>query len=117
MISIEANERLTQVSSGTPMGKLLRRYWHPIAATVESISILKEFREIFEAEALPIDSISTHGNAASVYFRDPEGNRLEVYYSIPVEWPQPFRKPINLDQDDDAVLQQIHDLTFGATVK
>jgi catechol-2,3-dioxygenase len=88
-----------------------------ISFTVESIAVLKEFREILEAEALPIDSISTHGNTASVYFRDPEGNRLEVYYSIPVEWPQPFRKPINLDQDDDAVLQQIHDLTFGATVK
>jgi catechol-2,3-dioxygenase len=88
-----------------------------ISFTVESIAVLKEFREILEAEGLPIDSISTHGNAASVYFRDPKGNRLEVYYSIPVEWPQPFRKPINLDQDDDAVLQQIHDLTFGATVK
>ncbi|WP_339708028.1 aromatic ring-hydroxylating dioxygenase subunit alpha [uncultured Sphingosinicella sp.] len=29
------NERLTRVGAGTPMGELLRRYWHPIAATAE----------------------------------------------------------------------------------
>ena len=35
MISKEDNERLTQVSAGTPVGDLLRRYWHPIAAVAE----------------------------------------------------------------------------------
>ena len=35
MLSVQENERLTQVGSGTPMGNLLRRYWHPIAASVE----------------------------------------------------------------------------------
>ena len=31
----EENERLTRVGSGTPMGELMRRYWHPIAAASE----------------------------------------------------------------------------------
>jgi 5,5'-dehydrodivanillate O-demethylase len=35
MLTAEANERLTRVGPGTPMGNLLRRYWHPIAATSE----------------------------------------------------------------------------------
>jgi 5,5'-dehydrodivanillate O-demethylase oxygenase subunit len=35
MLRIEENERLTRVGPGTPMGVLLRRYWHPVAATVE----------------------------------------------------------------------------------
>ena len=30
MLSVEANERLTQVGPGTPMGALMRRYWLPI---------------------------------------------------------------------------------------
>ena len=34
MLSIADNERLTQVGPGTPMGTLMRRYWHPIAASV-----------------------------------------------------------------------------------
>jgi 5,5'-dehydrodivanillate O-demethylase oxygenase subunit len=31
MLSKEANDRLCQVGPGTPMGELMRRYWHPIA--------------------------------------------------------------------------------------
>src|SRR5215213_859274 len=35
MLTSEANRLLTQVGPGTPMGNLLRRYWHAIATTVE----------------------------------------------------------------------------------
>jgi 5,5'-dehydrodivanillate O-demethylase oxygenase subunit len=35
MLSVAENEELTQVAAGTPMGELLRRYWHPIAAAGE----------------------------------------------------------------------------------
>lgn len=32
MLSAEDNQRLTDVDRDTPMGELLRRYWHPVAA-------------------------------------------------------------------------------------
>src|SRR5258705_4495220 len=32
MLSAEKNRTLTRVGAGTPMGELLRRYWHPVAA-------------------------------------------------------------------------------------
>ena len=35
MLSEADNQRLTRVGTGTPMGALLRRYWHPIAAEIE----------------------------------------------------------------------------------
>lgn len=35
MLSEDTNERLTRVGKGTPMGELMRRYWHPLAAAVE----------------------------------------------------------------------------------
>ncbi|MCY0879763.1 MAG: aromatic ring-hydroxylating dioxygenase subunit alpha [Firmicutes bacterium] len=35
MLSEELNKVMTQVGKGTPMGELLRRYWHPIAAETE----------------------------------------------------------------------------------
>ena len=35
MLTEEENQRLTQVGPGTPMGDLLRRYWHPVAAVAE----------------------------------------------------------------------------------
>ena len=36
MLSKELNERLTRVGPGTPMGELLRRYWHPIPGAASS---------------------------------------------------------------------------------
>ena len=35
MLSVAQNERFTQTSKGTPMGELLRRYWHPVAGSSE----------------------------------------------------------------------------------
>ena len=35
MLTKETNELLTSVVAGTPMGELLRRYWHPVAASSE----------------------------------------------------------------------------------
>jgi 5,5'-dehydrodivanillate O-demethylase len=35
MLTPEENDTLTQVGPGTPMGDLLRRYWHPVAAAGE----------------------------------------------------------------------------------
>ncbi|MPZ13844.1 MAG: Rieske 2Fe-2S domain-containing protein [Chloroflexi bacterium] len=34
-LTAEENERLTRVGPGTPMGRLLRWYWHPIAASAQ----------------------------------------------------------------------------------
>ena len=35
MLSVEENQRLTEVGPGTPGGNLLRRYWHPVAGLAE----------------------------------------------------------------------------------
>ncbi len=35
MLTAEQNERYTRVGAGTPCGELMRRYWHPIAASAQ----------------------------------------------------------------------------------
>jgi 5,5'-dehydrodivanillate O-demethylase len=49
MLTSEQNEMLTRVGRGTPMGELMRRYWHPVATSqdlksnpVRSVRILGE---------------------------------------------------------------------------
>lgn len=37
MLSKEQNDRLTRVGPGTPMGEMMRRYWHPIAAVSQLV--------------------------------------------------------------------------------
>ena len=47
---------------------------------------------------------ATHGNAISIYFRDPEGNRIEVFMDTPWYCEQPLREPIDLSQSDASVM-------------
>ena len=51
----------------------------------------------------------THGNAISSYFRDPEGNRLEVFIDMPWHVPQPFRIPLELGRSDEELLSFVED--------
>lgn len=41
-----------------------------------------------------------HGNALSIYFRDPEDNTVEVYLDTPWYVPQPHGDPLDLDKPD-----------------
>ena len=50
MLTAEQNERLTRVGPGTPMGELMRRYWHPItgSAALNDDNPTKEIRLLGE---------------------------------------------------------------------
>jgi len=45
----------------------------------------------------------SHGNALSVYFRDPEGNRIELFVDTPWYVEQPVRLPMDMALGDDAL--------------
>jgi catechol 2,3-dioxygenase len=48
--------------------------------------------------------IVTHGNAWSVYFADPEGNRVELLVDTPWHTPQPFAEPFDLEAPEETIL-------------
>ena len=80
-----------------------------VAFHVESLDELRRFKRTFEHEGVEITQTVTHGNTASIYFKDPEGNVLEAYYTVAPTWPQPLSVPIDLDGDDASVLRQIEE--------
>jgi len=43
----------------------------------------------------------THGNAVSIYFRDPEGNRIELFCDTPWYVDQPMVIPMDISLPDD----------------
>jgi catechol-2,3-dioxygenase len=47
-----------------------------------------------------------HGNSWSIYFEDPEGNRLELY--APTRWyvSQPWRVALDLDRTDEEIREE-----------
>ena len=82
---------------------------------VGSLEELRQFHRQLKDEGARITQTVTHGNTASIYFLDPEGNRLELYYSFPFDWPQPFSKHIDIEQDDQGILRQVKRLTTEAS--
>ncbi len=67
-------------------------------------------RHLSSIDATGLEAV-THGNSWSVYFRDPEGNRIELYCSSPWYVSQPMRVPVDLTQSADDLLAQTDALT------
>ncbi len=81
-----------------------------ISFKVDSIDGMRDFKQRLEAENVVIERIVSHGNAFGMYFFDPEGNRLEVYYKTGFPVPQPHGDPLNLEQDDTELLADAKEL-------
>lgn len=81
-----------------------------ISFKVGSIDDMRDFKARLEAENLQIERIVSHGNAFGMYFFDPEGNRLEVYYKTGYPVPQPHGDPLDLERSDAELLADAKEL-------
>jgi catechol-2,3-dioxygenase len=61
---------------------------------------LREMHRRLQAEKVAGLSPVSHGNALSVYFRDPEGNRIELFVDTPWYVAQPLRIPMDMKLAD-----------------
>ena len=68
-------------------------------------NVQKVFRKVREAGCKVIDP-RCHGNAWSVYFSDPEGNRIEMFCDTPWYVPQPLGFKIDLDKPEDELYRE-----------
>lgn len=67
-------------------------------------------RHLREISASGLEAV-THGNSWSIYFRDPENNRIELYCSSPWYVAQPLRVHVDLTQSAKALLAETDALT------
>lgn len=49
---------------------------------------------------------ATHGNAISLYFRDPEGTRIECFIDTPWHCEQPFREALDFGKSEADIMAQ-----------
>ena len=82
------------------------------------VGALDDVRELIERldcdeRATQLETV-THGNAWSVYFRDPEGNRIEVFCDTPWFVPQPAIEPWDRRMDDRALREHTKELFSGS---
>ena len=75
-----------------------------ISFIVNSVEDLKDFYYRFKEENVTIERTVSHGNALGMYFFDPEGNRIEIYYRTGYDVPQPHGDPIDMEASVEELL-------------
>jgi len=83
--------------------------FNPIQQMSFMVDTLGDLREVhkraLELGATEMRPIS-HGNAWSIYFKDPEGNTVEAYLDTPFHVPQPHGKPLDLSKSDEQIVRE-----------
>lgn len=89
MLTAEQNERLSRVGPGTPCGELMRRYWHPIAASSQlaepgtrQVRILGEDLVLYRDRQGGLGLLEPHcaHRGAGLLFGQPDQNGLRCTY-------------------------------------
>lgn len=74
-----------------------------ISFFVEDLETLRQYHAILVEQAVNgLDPIN-HGNAWSLYFPDPEGNRVELYTVSPWHVQQPFADALDLTEPAEVI--------------
>lgn len=81
-----------------------------VSFTVGSLADLRAFYQQIKERGYPVDRVVNHGIAFGCYFRDPEDNRLEVYWSTGKDYPQPHGDPIDLEQSEAELLNLLEQM-------
>jgi catechol-2,3-dioxygenase len=86
-------------------GSLDDRVINQISLRVDTLTELKARYDLVKREPEVSDLNPTdHGNAWSLYFRDPEKNRIEIFVDAPWYVEQPRVDPLDLEASEDAIM-------------
>lgn len=74
----------------------------------------QKMKELPSGMVTDVDPIA-HGMAISLYFRDPEGNRLELFVDAPWYCDQPLKVPFNPEDSDEHIWSWMEELARSTT--
>jgi catechol-2,3-dioxygenase len=65
------------------------------------------FYDRLREHGVQFDMIVSHGNAVGMYFRDPEENRLEIYWATGLDAKQPYLESVDLTEPPNEIMRKI----------
>src|SRR5947207_7429730 len=81
----------------------MRRFYTDVLGFVETLKAM--YATIVHKPVKDLVQIS-HGNAWSIYFKDPEGNRVELFVDTPWYTPQPCREPLDRTKPVEQLMKE-----------
>ena len=92
--------------SGRPEPKPSNNTHHTAYRSSGTLDDLKTLKKSLEADARVTEIMPLcHGNAWSIYFKDPEFNGVEVFIDTPWHVKQPQGKPLDFDLSNDEIIE------------
>jgi catechol-2,3-dioxygenase len=92
------------LASGRPPGNEPNTV-NQISFKLPALADLKQMHARLSKEGVVQFRVVTHGNAWSVYFSDPEGNRVEFFVDTPWHTPQPLAEPFDIEAPEAAIME------------
>ncbi len=90
------------LASGRPPG-VDYNVVNQISFKLPTLTDLKAMHARAREDGIEQFRVVTHGNAWSVYFADPEGNRIEVFVDTPWHTPQPVVEPFDIEAPEEVI--------------
>ena len=106
-LSREPREHHQIVLAGGRPAQLAFNTINQISFRMDDFAGLRQMHARLRGEPVTEIAPVSHGNALSVYFRDPEGNRIELFVDTPWYVTQPLRVPLDLSLDDTALWKTV----------
>jgi catechol 2,3-dioxygenase len=101
-----SGRREGEIQRGPALGGSFGSAIFQLSFRLDGLATLRRVRDRLAAAGcthlIPVD----HGNAWSLYTRDPEGNALEFVVDTPWYTAQPCGEPLDLGQDDAEILRR-----------
>jgi catechol-2,3-dioxygenase len=91
------------LASGRPGGAGFNLI-NQISFRMADFARLREMHRRLQKEGVSELAPVSHGNALSMYFKDPEGNRIELFVDTPWYVQQPVRLPMDMKRSDAEIL-------------
>ena len=79
---IEQRAYLFWEADGQPHGRH-EEHWHRAARQVETEEDLREAYRALKEAGITIEATMNHESQQSIYVKDPDGNRVEIYWEFP----------------------------------
>jgi catechol-2,3-dioxygenase len=100
----EHHELVLQAGRATGPGT---RLLHQISFRCESLEDIRSFHHSLRKANVTFDHEISHGNAVGIYFFDPDGNRIEVYWNTGLKARQPFGDVVDLEASADEIMAKV----------
>ncbi len=78
-----------------------------LSLRVNSLNDVRDFKRRAIEKGYKIDRLVTHASAIGLYFRDPEGNRVETFWLTGLTSWAIVSVPIDIDRPDDEVMADV----------